>query len=152
MRIVLDTNILVASLWKPGSKSAGIVRDVIKQRITACYTTEIAEEYSIVLRRLKFRFPISVTDGLVHGITDNGLSVEAPKSDIYFAHESDRVFYDVAVFCGAKLITSNLKHFPESDPRIMTPGAFAAFMMKNGSIANNGELQHNDKTGTHNHR
>ena len=140
VRVVLDTNILVASLWKPGSKSAGIVRDATERRITACFNTEIAEEYSNVLSRFKFRFPISVTDGLVHGITDNGLSVEAPKSDIYFAHESDRVFYDVAVFCGAKLITSNLKHFPESDPRIMTPGAFAAFAMKNDSITNGDSL------------
>ena len=128
IRVVLDTNILVASLWKPGSKSAGIVRDAVESRLLACYDQGIMDEYSIVLHRFKFRFPLSVIEGLLRGIEENGLSVTAPKSDMPFAHESDRVFYDVAVHSGAILITSNLRHYPENEPFIMTAGAFVLNM------------------------
>ena len=127
MRIVLDTNIIVASLWKARSKSASIVRDVIERRLVACYDQAIADEYLKVLHRFKFRFPLSAIDSLLHGITDSGLCVVAPGSDIPFAHESDRMFYDVAVHCGAILITSNLRHYPNDEPFIMTPGEFMAF-------------------------
>jgi len=130
IKVVLDTNILVASLWKPNSKSAGIVRDVIGRQFHACFDQEILTEYSKVLRRLKFRFPLSVIESLLHGIAENGLSVAVPKSEMPFAHESDRVFYDVAVHCGAILVTSNLRHYPMNDPFIMTSGAFARYTAK----------------------
>ena len=134
IKVVLDTNILVASLWKPYSKSADIVRDVIGQRLQACYEQSILDEYSKVLRRLKFRFPLSVIEELLHGMAENGLFVSAPKSDMLFAHESDRVFYDVAVHCGAILITSNLRHYPLNTPFIMTSGAFARYTIQPGGL------------------
>ena len=124
IRVVVDTNILVASLWKPASMSADIVRDIKAQRITACYDRGIVNEYNNVLHRFKFRFPITVLDGLIDGITDYGLSVMALKSSITFEHESDRMFYDVAQYCNVVLITSNLRHYPKDEPYIMTPGAF----------------------------
>ena len=127
IRVVLDTNIIVASLWKPDSKSSSIVRDVIERRLLACYDQAILDEYSKVLHRFKFRFPLSTIDGLLHGVTENGLFTAAPKSDMPFEHESDRVFYDVAVHCGAMLITSNLRHYPKNEPFIVTPGAFLEF-------------------------
>ena len=127
-RVVLDTNILVASLWKPYSKSAGIVRGAIERRLVACYDQSIMDEYAKVLRRFKFRFPVSDIEGLLQGIAEGGLLVDAPKSDFHFAHESDRVFYDVARHSNAMLITSNLRHYPNDDPLVITPGGFAACM------------------------
>ena len=32
-----------------------------------------------------------------------------------FTDESDRVFYEVAKFCRAPLVTGNLKHYPQDD-------------------------------------
>ena len=127
-KVVLDTNIIVASLWRANSKSADIVRDVIERRLIACHDQGIANEYAKVLRRFKFRFPHSTIEDLLHGITGNGLSVVAAKSKIAFAHESDRMFYDVAVHCGAMLITSNLRHYPDNEPFILTPGAFMSWI------------------------
>ena len=122
--VVLDTNILVASLWKDKSKSAEIVRRVIEQRLTACFDLNVIDEYRRVLRRFEFRFKRSVLEELMYGITSNGLEVIAPKSDIAFVHESDRMFYDVARHCNAILITANLRHYPANEPLIMTSGAF----------------------------
>ena len=138
-RVVLDTNIIVASLWRAKSKSAAIVRDAINRKIIACYDNGIAEEYSKVLHRFKFRFPLSAIDGLLLGVMDGGLSVVAPKSTIPFTHESDRMFYDVAVHCGAILVTSNLRHYPEDDSRIMTPGAYASFAQREQIHKANGD-------------
>ena len=38
--------------------------------------------------------------------------VVADTNIIPFADESDKKFYEVAKHCNAKLITGNLKHFP----------------------------------------
>ena len=36
-----------------------------------------------------------------------------------FLDEADKKFYEVAKFCGAVLVTGNLKHFPK-DPLVMS--------------------------------
>ena len=40
-----------------------------------------------------------------------------------FVDEADKKFYEVAKFCGAVLVTGNLKHFPE-DPLVMSVADF----------------------------
>ena len=94
----------------------------------ACYDKTMIDEHAKVLRRFKFRFPASSIDGLLQKIEENGLYVEAPKSNVHFAHESDRAFYDVANYSNAMLITSNLRHYPQGDPLIFTPGEFVSHM------------------------
>ena len=39
----------------------------------------------------------------------------AEPIDTEFIDESDKKFYEVAKFCEAKLITGNIKHFPEDE-------------------------------------
>ena len=46
--------------------------------------------------------------------------------NIPFADEDDRKFYEVAKQVNAKLITGNLKHFPE-DPLVTTAADFLAW-------------------------
>ena len=52
-----------------------------------------------------------------------GIEIEVAKSDIAFADESDRIFYDTANESGSTLITGNFKHYPASR-FIMVPTAF----------------------------
>ena len=43
--------------------------------------------------------------------------------------QADKKFFEVAKFCGAILITGNLKHFPE-DPQVMSVAAFLEYTKK----------------------
>ena len=91
-RVVIDTNILVASLWKPDSKSADVVRDALGRALDACYDDLMMREYGLVLRRLRFRFPLERINGLINGIAEAGTHASPPKSEGRFAHEGDRAF------------------------------------------------------------
>jgi putative PIN family toxin of toxin-antitoxin system len=109
---VLDTNVLVSALWSADSKPAQIVSMVISGDITPCYNADILIEYKEVLSRDRLGFSADEVNSLMTVIENRGLSVAEPMSMIPFSDEDDRKFYDVAVFCGAKVITGNLKHYP----------------------------------------
>ena len=122
-KIVLDTGILVSALWSKDGKPAYIVRKVIEDVYTACYDHRIMDEYLEVLYRPRFSFkPADIRD-LLNGIEKNGISVVAPEVSIAFIDEDDRMFYEVAKFCDAVLITGNKQHFPD-EPDIMTVSDF----------------------------
>ncbi len=53
----------------------------------------------------------------------NGRSVIAEPLDAAFMDEADKKFYEVAKFCGAQLITGNIKHFP-NDKIVLTASEF----------------------------
>ena len=52
-----------------------------------------------------------------------GYSVVPTPLDTDFVDVSDKKFYEVAKFCGAKLITGNLKHFPR-ESEVVSPADF----------------------------
>lgn len=54
---------------------------------------------------------------------NKGSYADAPPLDIHFTDESDKKFYEVAVFCEAELITGNIKHYPK-DRLVMTANEF----------------------------
>ena len=56
MKIVLDTNVLVAGLLSPFGPCGEIVRMVSSGEVTLCFDALILAEYSEVLYRSKFRF------------------------------------------------------------------------------------------------
>ena len=129
MNIVLDTNVLVSAFGSANSKPAGIINAVLSRRFTVCYDYRILNEYYNVLRRPKFHFPEWEIQSLLNFIISNGISVvAAPISDIAFADETDRKFYEVAAFCHAPLITGNTKHYP-SDSRIITVADFSSLYL-----------------------
>jgi putative PIN family toxin of toxin-antitoxin system len=109
---VLDTNVLVSALWSTDSKPARVVSMVISGDITPCYNADILIEYKGVLSRGCFGFAADEVNNLVAVIESRGLSVIEPMSTISFLDEDDRKFYDGAVFCGAQVITGNLRHYP----------------------------------------
>ena len=94
MIAVLDTNVLVSALWTPNGKAAYIVNQAIAGRLKLCHDYRILAEYR----------------------EKDGISV-IPNSlpQVPFTDESDRVFYEVAKFCRAPLVTGNLKHYPQDD-------------------------------------
>lgn len=126
MQIVLDTNVLVSAIWHKDSKPGLIVTGMISGRFTPCYDYRIIDEYKKVLRRPKFGFTDWQIKYLMDSIVRDGFSVVPnPIIDVPFTDESDRKFFEVAKFCGAPLITGNIKHYPP-DSCVTTVADFCA--------------------------
>ena len=130
MLVVLDTDILVSSLWNKEGAPAKIVGMILERKLTPCHDFRILSEYRQVLRRPKFNFIPSDADDLIDFIRNSGVSIAAAPSGVRFADESDRKFYEVAKSLNAVLITGNNKHFP-AEPFIMTPAGFIRFLETN---------------------
>ena len=122
-RVVLDTNILVSSLWLPNGNPHKVVEKILSNEIVPYFTEEILEEYNEVLFREKLAFSPDKVNGLLTEIAEKGILVETSKSMVDFADESDRKFYDTAKANSAVLITGNLKHYP-NDNEIMLAADF----------------------------
>lgn len=115
MLVVIDTNILVSALWSRNGAPARAVGLVLSGHLIPCYDHRIMLEYRQVLQRPKFRFRPSEINALLDWFKQTGRSVIPAPVDISFVDEADRKFYEVAKYCGAVLITGNLKHFPNDD-------------------------------------
>ena len=120
---VIDTNILVSALWSKSGAPARAVGLVLSGQLTPCYDHRIMLEYRQVLQRPKFRFRPAEINALLDWFKQSGRSVVPASLDITFVDEADRKFYEVAKYCGAVLITGNLKHFP-SDDAVMSVSDF----------------------------
>ncbi len=119
MLVVIDTNILVSALWSKSGVPARVVGLILSGHLIPCYDHRIMLEYRQVLQRPKFRFHPGEINALLDWFKQVGRSVVPTPVDIPFVDEADRKFYEVAKYCGATLITGNLKHFP-SEPVVMS--------------------------------
>lgn len=129
--MVLDTNVIVSALWTPDGKAAYIVNQTISGNLKLCHDYRILTEYREVLSRPKFKFSTWQINFLLDTFEKDGISVvPQPLPIISFPDESDRVFYEVAKFCNAPLVTGNLKHFPK-DNCIITVTDFYNHLMNN---------------------
>ena len=123
MLVVLDTNTLVSSLWSRNGAPARVVSMILTGQLIPCYDYRILTEYRQVLSRPRFNFSDGEIDSLLEWIETSGRSIVADPINDPFIDESDKKFYEVAKFCGAILITGNLKHFP-NDPQVMNVSSF----------------------------
>ncbi len=124
MIAVIDTNILVSALWKPGGNASLLISHVISGIIQPCYDYRIMEEYHEVLMRPKFKFSRMQVDLLLDTFILDGISIMAkPLPDIVMNDEDDRPFFEVAKTCHAPLITGNIRDYPE-DPLITSLADF----------------------------
>ena len=123
MLVVLDTNILVSSLWSRNGAPARVVSMILTGQLIPCYDYRILTEYRQVLSRPRFNFSDGEIDSLLEWIETSGRSIVADPINDPFIDESDKKFYEVAKYCGAILITGNLKHFP-NDPQVMNVSSF----------------------------
>ncbi len=75
MKIVLDTNVLVAGLLSPFGPCAQIMRMVSSGELTLCLDARLLSEYNEVLCRPKFQFRIDKVTALLDYVEHNGLIV-----------------------------------------------------------------------------
>ncbi|MDR1516408.1 MAG: putative toxin-antitoxin system toxin component, PIN family [Synergistaceae bacterium] len=112
MLVVIDTNVLVSALYSRDGSPAKVIALVQNGVATPCYDYRILIEYREVLARPKFNFAEWEITDLLSQIESDGLSVSPRPLNIELPDEEDRKFYEVAKHCHARLITGNLKHFP----------------------------------------
>lgn len=112
MRLVIDTNIIVSALLSADGTAFRILSNVLDGMYTVIVSQEILEEYEDVLRRDKFGFDEDIVSFLLDWFRKNAVWIEVVKSDVPMIDEKDRVFFDVAKCCKAKLLTGNAKHYP----------------------------------------
>lgn len=112
MRMVIDTNIIVSALLSPDGAACQVLSDALDGKHEVFVSVEIFQEYADVLHREKFGFDEDIIVYLLDWFRDNAIWVEVTKSDIQMPDEKDRVFFDVARCCRARLLTGNIKHYP----------------------------------------
>jgi uncharacterized protein len=115
MRLVIDTNVLISALLKPGSVPDRVLAGIWKRGDLVVYDARIAEEYREVAARPKFRAVDGERrDALLAMLLERGellSAVAAWKGPM--ADEGDRIFVEAALAGRAHaLVTGNLKHYP----------------------------------------
>ena len=77
MLVVLDTNILVSSLWSRNGAPARVVSMILTGQLIPCYDYRILTEYRQVLSRPRFNFSDGEIDSLLEWIETSGRSIVA---------------------------------------------------------------------------
>lgn len=134
MKIVLDTNVLVAGLLSPFGPCAQIVRMVSSGELTLCLDARILSEYDEVLHRPKFKFRIDKIAALLDYVEHTGLLTASAPLPTALPDPNDQPFLEVAVAGQAAcLITGNHAHFPAKRCQgvtVFSPSDFLAFYRK----------------------
>jgi len=113
MRVVLDTNVLVAGLLSPFGPCGQIVRMVSSGGLTLYYDARIFCEYHEVLLGPKFRFDREKTALLLKFTEARGCVVAPSPLPVPLPDADDEPFLEVALSGGAEyLITGNHAHLP----------------------------------------
>jgi putative PIN family toxin of toxin-antitoxin system len=134
MKIVLDTNVLVAGLLSPFGPCAEIVRMVSSGDLTLYLDARILTEYSEVLRRSKFRFDTDKVISLLDHIEHRGQIIASSPLPDSLPDPDDQAFLEVAVAAQALcIVTGNHAHFPPKlcqGVKIYSPTDFLTFYKK----------------------
>ena len=128
MRIVLDTNVLVAGLLSLHGPPANVLRLLTSDRAIICFDARILDEYRAVLRRPKFGFDPELTDDIVGYLEATGELIAVEPLDLLLPDATDVMFIEVAVAGEVDyLVTGNIRHFPSSGRRgvfVVSPRRF----------------------------
>ena len=130
MRVVLDTNVVVAALLSPDGAPARVLALVISGEAVLCWDERILREYRAVLARPRFAFDAADVRRLLAFLESAGEPVTAPPLTVGLPDPEDAKFLEVAAAGRADaLITGNLRHFPESQRggvRVASPSELLA--------------------------
>ena len=116
MKVVLDTNVLVAGmLARPGPPGPpGLILEALAAGdFELCLDDRILAEYLDVLSRRHLKIKDAAVPYLMHTVATRGHLVSAPRLDVRLPDPDDLIFLEVAVASQADyLVTGNLKDFP----------------------------------------
>ena len=113
MRIVVDTNVLVAALLSPHGPPAAILRLILSDQLIVCFDARILDAYRTVLARPRFTFDEQRIREVLAYLEATGEQIDAPPLRLKLPDPDDAMFIEVALAGSADyLISGNLKHFP----------------------------------------
>jgi uncharacterized protein len=113
MKIVLDTNVLVAGLLSPFGPCGDITRMVFSGSLTLCIDARVLSEYHEVLRRPKFHFDSEKITSVLDYIGHSGWVVSSVPLSASLPDPDDEPFLEIAISGSADyLVTGNAIHFP----------------------------------------
>jgi len=128
MRVVLDTNVLVAGLLSAGGPPGWIVEAVLAGDLEPAFDGAIRLKYEEVLRRPEFGFSPDSVDDILAALDQFGFHVTTPAPwPIPLADRDDEPFLAVAQASACVLVTGNLRHFPtrvRNGVTVMSPREF----------------------------
>jgi putative PIN family toxin of toxin-antitoxin system len=131
MKIVLDTNVLVAGLLSPFGPCGEIVRMVSSGEVMLCFDALILTEYSEVLYRPKFGFDKDKVATLLDHIEHRGHTVASSPLRHSLPDPDDEAFLKAAIAGKAEcLVTGNASHFPSKlwqGRKVLSPSEFLTF-------------------------
>lgn len=114
MRVVIDTNVIVAALLHPERTPDRALLVLRARGAIVLVDHRIEAEYRAVLARPKFAaIEAERRDALLDRILGSAERVIAAPVEVSMIDEDDRVFVEVARTGGADaIVTGNAKHFP----------------------------------------
>jgi uncharacterized protein len=134
MKIVLDTNVLVAGLLSPFGLCGDIVRMVSSGNLTLCVDARVLSEYQEVLERPKFRFNPDKVAAILDYIERSSWVVSSVPLSFSLPDPDDEPFLEIAISGDADyLVTGNAVHFPSElcqGVKVMSPSDFVKRCVK----------------------
>ena len=131
MKIVLDTNVMVSALLRPGSVPAQVLDVILGRQVTLALDHRIFAEYQDVLYRAEFMFPRDRVADLLEFLWRSGERIDAEPLPIGLPDPDDLKFIEVAVSALADaLVAGNLRHFPARQHhgvRVLNPRQWLEF-------------------------
>lgn len=110
---MLDTNILISAVWKPGGNEDRVVELVLAGELEAVATPELLAEYEEVLGRAKFRKLADKIAPLMEALARVLRIVEGNERLTLASDPDDNLVLEAALAGGAEyLITGNLRDYP----------------------------------------
>lgn len=131
MKVVVDTNVLVAGLLSPFGPPGEIVRMIAGGHLCLFFDARILTEYADVLKRPKFHFDAELIQTFLDQVKADAQSVAARPLRGRLPDPTDEPFLEVALAGAAHcIITGNTKHFPASrrqSMRVLSPREFLEY-------------------------
>ena len=115
IRAVIDTNVLVSAMISSAGNEALLVMAINQGLVTPCFSPEVLEEYSDVLRRPRFGFTADEVDALLGMFHRRGTLLNAVPIARISPDPGDDKFIACAISGKADfLVTGNKRHYPQS--------------------------------------
>jgi len=130
-RAVVDTNILVSALLKPGSPPDAVIQAIRRDLLQPVVCSEIMSEYGDVLPRPRLGLLAADTTELLSLIAVQALWVHitpySPPPEL--PDPADWPFIATALAAGCPVVTGNVKHFPAKvGVAVLTPAEWVESM------------------------
>jgi len=112
MRLVVDTNVLVAGVLSASGPPGWIVEALLSGEIEPVLDVGIRAEYEDVLRRPELSLDSARVAALLDVIDAFGLEAVVPPWPEPLPDPDDASFLAIAAWVGCPLVTGNVRHFP----------------------------------------